>query len=130
MICSRNVLEIIDKGLMDRFNAEKITLGTAICFDECWQKAKSLVSEKLFSDERNKFLWGLLREMKESGRSVDPLTLFMYTTDKYPQIQSISDLAAYICEVTIVVAYNGYDKVLSELLRFYSVEIKKNGWQK
>ena len=71
-----------------------------------------------------------MREMKESGRSVDPLTLFMYTTDKYPQIQSISDLAAYICEVTIVVAYNGYDKVLSELLRFYSVEIKKNGWQK
>ena len=127
MICSRNVSEVIDKGLMTRDYAEKITLGSAICFEECWMKARPIVRDSLFNDERNKFIWSVLSDMKSEGLEVDVMSLWLYTLGKYPQIQNPVELAAYICEVTLVVAFKEYDKVLSELLRFYSMEIKRNG---
>ena len=127
MICSRNVLEMVDKGLLTRIDAENIVLGSAICFDECWKKARVVIRDKVFSDERNKFLWGLLSDMKKEGLSVDVVSLWEYALNKYTQIQNPAELAAYICEVTITVAYTGYDKVLSALLDFYAMEIRRNG---
>lgn len=128
MICSRNVLEIIDRGVMAKDLTEKVVIGSAICFDECWQRARPVVSEVLFSDARNKFIWGLLKEMKEENRDVDVITLFDYALEKYPQIQNHAELAAYICELTLVVCLTGYDNVVSELLRFFAMENRRYGW--
>ena len=128
MIYSSNVLEVIDRGLMTRDVIEKVAIGSAMCFDACWQKARPIVSDRLFSDERNKFIWGLLREMKEKGMDTDVVTMWQYALDKYPEIQNPAELAAYICEVTIIVAFKGYDKVISELLRFFALGRKKHGW--
>lgn len=128
MICSRNVLEAIDRGLMTREYAEKVVIGSAICFDDCWQKARPIVAEKLFSDERNKFVWSLLMDMKREGVDVDVLSMWQYAMGRYPGIQNPAALAAYICDVTMVVTVNGYDKVLSELLRFFAMENRRNGW--
>lgn len=125
MICSRNVSLAIAKGLVQRSDIEKIAIGTALCFDECWQKAKPLIRDIVFSDARNKFLWGLLTEMKSNGLDVDVDTMWQYAMDKYPNIKDPSKLAAYICEVTLVVCYADYDKVISELFRLYTTEIRK-----
>ena len=124
MICSRNVLEAIDKQLMTRGDAERVVLGSAICFDECWQKARPIISEAVFSDNRNKFVWCLLRDMKSDNIEVDVVSMWKYALKKYPQIQEQSKLAAYICEVTLVIALTGYDKVLSELLGCYAQELR------
>jgi len=99
--------------------AEKIVIGSAICFDECWQKARPLVTDVLFSDERNKFIWNLLKEMKTEGREVDVISLWEFALEKYPQIENVSELAYYICDLTLVVMYKGYDKIISELMKFY-----------
>lgn len=127
MIYSSNVLEVIDRGLMTRDLIEKVTIGSAICFDECWQKARPIISDRLFSDERNKFIWGLLKEMKEKRMDTDVVTMWQYALDRYPEIQNPAGLAAYICEVTIVVCFKEYDKVISELLRFFALENKRHG---
>lgn len=119
MICSCNVLEVIDRHLMTVEYAEKIVIGSAICFDECWQKARPLVTDVLFSDERNKFIWNLLKEMKTEGRDVDVISLWEFALEKYPQIENVSELAYYICDLTLVVMYKGYDKIISELMKFY-----------
>lgn len=119
MICSCNVLEVIDRHLMTVEYAEKIVIGSAICFDECWQKARPLVTDVLFSDERNKFIWNLLKEMKTEGREVDVISLWEFALEKYPQIENVSELAYYICDLTLVVMYKGYDKIISELMKFY-----------
>ena len=119
MICSCNVLEAIDRHVMTMELAEKIVIGSAICFDECWQKARPLVSDILFSDERNKFIWNLLKEMKTEGREVDVISLWEFALEKFPQIENVSELAYYICDLTLVVMYKGYDKIISELMKFY-----------
>lgn len=129
MICSSNVLEMVDKGLLTRTDAESVVLGSAICFDECWKKANSVIRECVFSDERNKFIWSLLSDMKKDGLVVDIVSLWEYALRKYTQIQNPAELAVYICEVTMVVAYRGYDKVLSVLLDYYAREIRYNGRQ-
>lgn len=128
MIYSSNVLEVIDRGLMTRDLIEKVTIGSAMCFDECWQKARPIISERLFSDEKNKFIWGLLKEMKEKGMDTDVVTMWQYAMTRYPEIQNPAELAAYICDVTIVVALKGYDKVISELLRFFALANNRHGW--
>lgn len=120
---------MVDKGLLTRLDAENVVLGSAICFDECWKKANVVIRDNVFSDERNKFIWGLLSDMKKEGLSVDVLSLWEYALNKYTQIQNPAELAIYICDVTMVVAYRGYDKVLSVLLDYYAREIKYNGWQ-
>ena len=112
---------------MTRDLIEKVTIGSAICFDECWQKARPIISDRLFSDERNKFIWGLLKEMKEKRMDTDVVTMWQYALDRYPEIQNPAGLAAYICEVTIVVCFKEYDKVISELLRFFALENKRHG---
>jgi replicative DNA helicase len=118
---------MVDKGLLTRTDAENVVLGSAICFDECWNKANRIINEKVFSDERNKFLWGLLVDMKKEDLVVDVVSLWEYALRKYTQIQNPTELAVYICEVTMVVAYSGYDKVLSALLDYYTREIRYNG---
>ena len=113
---------------MTRDLIEKVTIGSAMCFDECWQKARPIISERLFSDEKNKFIWGLLKEMKEKGMDTDVVTMWQYAMTRYPEIQNPAELAAYICDVTIVVALKGYDKVISELLRFFALANNRHGW--
>lgn len=127
MICSLNVLEMVDKGMLTRTDCEKIVLGSAICFDECLAKANMVVNGKVFSDERNRFIWGLVCDMKQEGLEIDVVTLWEYALRKYTQIQNKTGLAAYICEVTMTVAYDGYDRVLSALLEYYAREIRYNG---
>lgn len=117
-----NTLEAIDKGLMSKHDIEKITIGSAICFEECWLKARPIIGDAVFSDAKNKFLWGLLKDMKQDGLQVDVVTLWDYALCKYPQIQNAAELASYICETTLTVVYYGYDKVLSELLRLFVLE--------
>ena len=63
--------------------------------------------------------------MKSNGLDVDVDTMWQYAMDKYPNIKDPSKLAAYICEVTLVVCYADYDKVISELFRLYTTEIRK-----
>lgn len=122
MSYSYNVLEAIDKGLMSKHDIEKIAIGSAICFEECWQKAKPIIADVVFSDAKNKFLWGLLKDMKQDDLQVDVVTLWEYALCKYPQIHNPAELASYICETTLTVVYAEYDKVLSELLRLFGLE--------
>lgn len=114
--------EAIDKGLMSRQDIEKITIGSAICSDDCWLKARPVIVDAVFSDERNRFLWGLLKDMKQEGLNVNVVSMWEYALRKYPQIQKPVELASYICEITLTIAYSEYDKVLSELLRLFGLE--------
>lgn len=125
MSYSQNALERLDRGLMTRIEVEQTVLGSAISYERCWQEAKRLVIQDMFSEPKNKFLWKVLTNMKNGNMTVNEVTMFEYIKAFY-QVRDINKLAVYICETITCVVFNDYDRVLSELLRYYG-ESKRYG---
>ena len=122
MMSSRNIVEELDRGRLDRMQIEQVVIGSAMSFEECWQKANRILTGKVFSSRKNQFVWQLLADMKREGIEPDPVSMWVYARDKYPEMKNPCDLGVYIAELGMVVCYADYDKFVSALLKFYNME--------